>query len=356
MAAARLPGQPACGPDEHAVSWPAVDPIWQFCWVRPSESSGAGGSGLEIRNVHQNGHLVLKRGHVPIVNVQYETGGGGCGGANRCYRDWMSTEQSYLSDNVCPPPHSADCGYAEPSCPPVTVCEQPGGDDVCEDPPSDCERTCFTGVSVEKLADRLVLTSQSKAGWYRYVMKWTFFADGRLQPSFGFAAVTDNCVNYAHRHHAYWRLDFDIDGPAGDVVTEGPNPKAAPPKRGRRPPIIVLPAEAMRFLRDPQLTWSLIDAETRRGYRIVPGTESELPADTFSIGDLWLLKYSPTELDDVGQSGPACVVKIGNFLNGEALSDDVVAWYRTGAYHESGHLDECHTVGPMLVPVGDWSP
>ena len=53
--------------------------------------------------------------------------------------------------------------------------------------------------------------------------------------AFGFSAVTDNCVFYTHRHHAYWRLDFDIDGPDGDVVTESPNPTPGPPKRGRRP-------------------------------------------------------------------------------------------------------------------------
>jgi Cu2+-containing amine oxidase len=199
------------------------------------------------------------------------------------------------------------------------------------------------------------MTSQTKAGWYRYLMKWTFHLDGRLEPFFGFSAVTDNCVNYAHRHHAYWRLDFDIDGPAGDVVTEGPDPPL-PPKRGRRPPILVLPAESMRLHGDPELTWSVIDSQTRRGYRIVPGSETELPADTFSVGDLWLLNYRSTEIDDSGQNGPACAIKIGNFLDGESLAGDVVVWYRTGAFHDSGHLDECHTVGPMLEPIGDWSP
>ena len=68
------------------MSWPARDPVWQFCWLRPADSSGVNGSGIEIRNVHYNGRLVLKRGHVPIVNVQYDTLGS-CGGANHCYRD-----------------------------------------------------------------------------------------------------------------------------------------------------------------------------------------------------------------------------------------------------------------------------
>ena len=338
------------------MSWPDENPVWQFCWVRPSQSSGVSGSGLEIRNVRYNGRLVLKRGHVPIINVQYESSGGSCGGANHCYRDWMDLEQSYLSDNVCPSPRPPNCGYAEPSCPPVTVCEEAGGDDVCDlPPPPDCERVCFKGVSAEKLSDRLILTSQCRAGWYRYLMKWSFFADGRIRPFFGFSAVTDNCVNYAHRHNAYWRLDFDIEGPGGDVVTEG-RPLKPGDKRGRRPPTVVLPAETMRFRRDPELTWSIVDADTRRGYRIDPGAETELPADTFSVGDVWLLRYKDGEIDDSGQSGPACAIKIGNYLDGESLSEDLVVWYRTGAYHEGGELGECHTVGPILVPIGDWSP
>ena len=269
------------------MSWPTVNPVWQFCWVRPTGSSGANGSGLEIRHAYYNGHLVLKRGGVPILNVKYDPGG--CGGPSLCYRDWLTTEHSYLSDNVI------STGYAEPTCPPVTVCDDPTGVDTCDivPPPPDCTRTCFQGVSAEKLADRLILTSQNEAGWYRYTMKWTFYLDGRIQPTFGFTAVSDPCINHTHRHHAYWRFDFDIDGPDGDVVTEGPNPGGAPGRPGPRPPSVVLSTEAMRRNNRPNLTWSVVDSTTKRGYRVVPGDETELPADSFSVGDVWLLELRP---------------------------------------------------------------
>jgi len=350
LPAARVAAQPSCnGQNEILMSWPTVNPVWQFCWVRPTASSGANGSGLEIRQAYFNGHLVLKRGHVPILNVKYDPGG--CGGPSLCYRDWLLTEHSYLSNNVQPSPP----GYAEPTCPPVTVCQDPTGNDVCDiTPPPDCTRECFQGVSAEKLADRLILTSQNEAGWYRYTMKWTFFLDGRIQPTFGFTAVQDPCVNHTHRHQAYWRFDFDIDGPDGDIVTEGPNPIGFAARGGPKPPVQVLTNEQMRLNNRPNLTWSVIDATTKRGYRIVPGAETQLPADSFSVGDVWLLNYNANELDDTGQSGPACAIKIGNFLNGESL-DDLVLWYRTGALHPGGDLDNCHVVGPMLVPVGDWS-
>lgn len=327
---------PTCGANEHLMSWPTANPVWEFCWLRPAQSSGNAGSGIELRNVYYNGHLVMKRAHIPILNVEYLPGG--CG----CFRDWMDQEVRFQADNVISP------GYAEPTVPPVTVCEAGGsGGDVGN----------FTGVAAEKLADQLILTSQTMAGWYRYIMKWKFHLDGRIEPYIGFAAVADSCISFTHKHHAYWRLDFDIDGPTGDVVTEGPNPSPPGGRPGPRYPAVNLPTEAMRKIDKPALTWTVADTTTRRGYRLVPGHETELPVDTFSVGDVWVLKYKSNEVDDSGQSGPSCVIKFNNYLNPpEGIAADLVLWYRTGAYHQGGDLDDCHEVGPTLVPFGDWSP
>jgi len=347
--AALASAQPSCnGGNEILMSWPTVNPVWQFCWVRPTGSSGFNGSGLEIRQAYYNGHLVLKRGGVPILNVKYDPGG--CGGTGLCYRDWLTTEIEYLSNNPI------STGYAEPTCPPVTVCDDPTGVDACDivPPPPDCTRECFLGVSAEKLADRLIMTSQNEAGWYRYKMSWTFYLDGRIEPRFGFTAVADPCTNFTHRHHAYWRFDFDIDGPDGDVVTEGTNPAAGPGRPGPKPPNVVIATEAVRRNNRPDMTWSIVDSTTHRGYRVVPGDETQLPADSFSVADAWFLNYNPNEIDDSGQ-GPGCNAKISNFVNGESLANDLVMWYRTGALHAGGDLDHCHVVGPTLVPVGDWS-
>ncbi len=336
LAAVPAAAQPACAGDEHLMSWPDTDPVWQFCWVRPAQSSATRGSGIDLRNVYFNGHLVLKQAHMPILNVQYLPGG--CG----CFRDWMNIEVRFQSDNEISP------GYSEPTVPPVTVCDVGGtGGDVGS----------FTGVAAEKLADQLILTTQAEAGWYRYAMKWKFHLDGRIEPIIGFAAIADSCIAFTHKHHAYWRFDFDIDGAAGDVVTEGPNPSAGRGRPGPRYPTVSLPTEAMRRLDKPGMVWSVADATTRRGYRLVPGAETELPADSFSVGDVWLLKYNPNEIDDSGQSGPGCAIKFNNYLNPpEGLATDLVLWYRTGAVHTGGDLGDCHEVGPTLVPFGDWSP
>ena len=86
------------------------------------------------------------------------------------------------------------------------------------------------GVAIEAFSDPLVLTTQFEASWYRYTMRWKFYLDGRIQPIFGFSSVSSECVGCTRKHHAYWRLDFDIDSAAGNIVTEGPVP---PPGGGR---------------------------------------------------------------------------------------------------------------------------
>jgi len=43
--------------------------LWRFLVVRPSVSSGASGSGVELRYIDYRGKRVLHQAHVPILNV-----------------------------------------------------------------------------------------------------------------------------------------------------------------------------------------------------------------------------------------------------------------------------------------------
>jgi hypothetical protein len=336
------PGSTCYGPQ--TISWPASNPVWQISWLRPCESSGSNGSGLEIRDVSYNGHMVLKRAHVPMLNVQYVQTSCGCD----CYRDW-EYQQDYFSANNIVTPHL----LAEPTVPAETVCDVGGGQDVCQQG----QANCFDGVAIESYSDRLVMTTQFEAGWYRYAMRWRFYLDGRIEPVFGFSAVNAGCVSCTHKHHAYFRLDFDIDGSVANVVTEGPNPApgASPVRPGPNPRIVTLDNETMRLRNYPGITWSVTDPAAHRGYRLVPGLESSLPADDFSEGDLWALRYHANEIDD-GHGLGNCPVDFSPWLNNEALNGDVVLWYRSGWLHVGGDLADCDPVGPTLYPVGDWSP
>ena len=327
-------GEPAPTVPNGHVAWPADAPLWEFDVYRPANRTTLNSSGLEIRNVYYRGRLVLARAGVPVLNVEYDEGG--CG----CYRDWQDQEAPIdLGDGarqILPCLAEADPGDVRTACEANQTREDPGGD-VGD----------FSGISVEDYGDELVLTAHTEAAWYRYLMKWHFYADGRIWPEFSFAAARAVCTQHAHRHHAYWRFDFDLDGtPANDVVREHVGDQSQPFVR-----------EAARVLggaSDPTY-WSVTDEASGIGYEIVPGeADRRLPVDPYSKVDALVLRYKLDELDDgatVATGG--CAFNFEPFVDGEVVEgSDTVFWYRAGALHEAGNPFECDVVGPMLRPVG----
>jgi hypothetical protein len=304
----------------HQVSWPGVNPVWTFCWVPPNVSSGPDGSGIELRHVFYKGHRVFWKANMPVLNVLYD--GNACGP----YRDWFNELSVFDANNVISP------GYAEPTSPPKTTCDAPGTDP-----------GTFTGVALEKLADRLILTSVASAGWYRYIEKWTFYLDGRIEPRMGFSAVPAPCVNNAHTHHGYYRFDFDIDGFPLDTISE------------RRNFIFF----TLWVKLDPEMhrnrnRWRVTDA-SGRGYEVIPGSNDGAPPDAWAGSDGWMLRYKYAEEDDGGATGGPMgdAQHITPFENGETiLNQDVVLWYRVSVRH--GHGLSCMMVGPTLAPFGGW--
>jgi hypothetical protein len=324
--------QPVCTGDEHLISWPDTgDPLWEMCWLRPVDSSGGNASGLELRDIHYRGQLVIKNAHEPILNVEYPAGG--CG----CFRDWSWEEVVFQTDNMISP------GYAEPTSPPQTVCDVGGAEGDIGN---------FTGVAAEKKATELILTTQMKAAWYRYKMSWTFKADGTIRPFFGFAAVDAYCIQFDHNHNNYWRFDFDIIGAEGDTVTEINN--AVSP--------LTIQTEDVRNWVDAATAWEVTDSQTGLGYRLRPGAgELQFPVDSFAVADAWVLAYKPgDEIEDLdvppdGTTHSACRIRIGDYADGESVQDtDLVFWYRGGAQHTGGELEDCEQVSPILEPIGDW--
>ncbi|HEX6736855.1 MAG TPA: hypothetical protein VF310_01150 [Vicinamibacteria bacterium] len=310
-------------PGQREYFWPEVHPVWAFCAVRPANSGGTNGSHLELYNVRFRDHLVLKRAHSPILNVNYLPGG--CGGSNHCYRDWSDEERSFQADNVVAP------GFSEPTAPATTVCEHPRTD-----------IGSFAGVAAENRDNQeLLLSSQTSAGWYRYIARWRFFADGRMTGSFSFAAVNSSCIQFTHTHHNYWRLDFDIDGPENDYIFQS--------RPAGKPAVVGVEGKT---LRGPEY-WIVRDGLAGRGYKLTPG--ASVAADAFANSDLWFLRYKPSEIDDSIPSLSTCPIQIDPFINGESLrGQDVVVWLRGGGFHQGGDFDHCGTVDFNLEPVGDW--
>jgi Cu2+-containing amine oxidase len=318
-------------PNYHHIVWPAKNPVWEFTWLAPDASSGAGHgrSGLELRGVRYKGHTVLYQAHLPVLNVLYEKPHyPGCGPS---YRDWQDELSPFEANNVLAP------GYAEPTVPPKMVYDHPG----TQGPGK------FSGVAVQKLPDRLIMSTQMEAGWYRYSMEWTFHLNGVIEPRYGFTAVKNPCTSKPHTHHAYWRFDFDIDGFPDDVIEEY-NPKTKQ--------WTAFKTETSRRRDATARMWRVRDLKTNRGYEIIPGAEDG-HADDFAVADLWFLRYHPNETNDggvpLGGSIEADQVHVSKYLNKEDIhGQDVVVWYRAGHYHAPPVTRI--KVGPTLKPFGKW--
>ena len=327
------------------LTWPSAGPVWDFCFRPPSASSGANGSGLELSDVRYNGTLVIARAHIPILNVKYTANPSACGGQNLCYRDWTFSERAFQ----CAPTYPAGycTGTATPaSSDPKSLC--PGGTacTVCNHPGTDTGT--FMGVAVEDLGTSLKLTAQCSAGWYRYIPVWEFFADGTIRARFIATSIDATCVAYTHHHHAYFRLDFDLNGGAANFVDQVLPGGATQRATTERNYSDTSPARS---------TWRIGSAgspyvvEVTRNPEDGAAGDPQLVANDFPVADGWVLAYNPNEIADSSDL-LTCPANLNSFINGQNVDGtDIVLWVRAAALHEGepgGLAQDCSMVGPTI--------
>ena len=342
-------GSPICaGPGETKVSWPTDNPIWEFCYLDPAQSSATRGSSLEIRDAYLNGYLVFERSHVPMLFANYTSG--------TCYREWKDTNSEFLqADKVENPtrPAYTTCDVSTSKTEPVYNCPFTDVNDTGSSVGDAAD--CVTGVQVEKYDDKVVITTNHSAAWYKYSSRYTFYADGRIQPRFGFGNSDGTFLGTTHWHHAYWRTNFDIDGPDNDVAysndTEMTNEFIG-----------------MRNQSTNQ-TWMIKDSVTGRGYRIEATAEDYLVdvnvppnnPNNYHNTDVMVTKYKlvngiPEYSDTPGSNNLGnCSMNETNLVDNESLvGEDVVFWYRTAVNDIANIAMLCKSGGPIYYPVGDW--
>jgi hypothetical protein len=292
--------------------------IWRFLALRPSISSGRRASGVEMRDVRYRGKLVLRRAHAPILNVKYADDA--CGP----FRDWQWEEDSFVANGTDVAP-----GFRSCPAPAQTLIEN--GTDTGN----------FRGVAVYTEGDEVVLVSELQAGWYRYISQWRLHTNGTIRPRFGFDGVSNSCVCNTHNHHVYWRLDFDL-------ATAGKNRFYELLTRSFVTPQLTEVKRNRDYVRNRR--WMVQNTATGESYLILPGAEDGV-ADAYARGDVWLLRYRSTELDDGHNStGSATEADLDQFVNGESLDEeDVVMWYAAHFYHVESGGAHGHYVGPDLV-------
>ncbi len=307
--------------------------VWKFLLVRPAASSGTNGSGVELRYVDYRGKRLLYRGHVPILNVKYD--GDACGP----YRDWQDQEGMIHADGLDVSP-----GFRLCSAPATTILDT--GSDIGN----------FLGVAIYVQGQEVVLVSEMEAGWYRYVSLWRLHTDGTIRPRFGFSAVQSSCVCTVHHHHAYWRFDFDVRTAGNNLVREFNNPPLIGSSNWHNKNYEI------RRPRNPssRRKWRVENKSTGEAYDIIPGANDGVataqPDWPFPRGDVWILRYRGSEIDDgVVATGPPYEAGLNAWVNGEAINGtDVVVWYGAHFTHDLARDkpgEFGHVVGPDLKRV-----
>ncbi|MGH3519128.1 MAG: hypothetical protein ACRDQ7_17250 [Haloechinothrix sp.] len=195
----------------------------------------------------------------------------------------------------------------------------------------------------------LALESYHRIGAYRLTHRWVFWESGWIMPRLYSAGLQ---CNYDHRHHAYWRFDFDIDNAASDLALEY---NTYTGNQGWGPGWHQKNYEITRLKNPPsQRSWAILDQNSGRGYHVLPGP-NDGNADAFSTSDLWVLQYRGAK-DRNGQQGSAADDGLAAYLSGEDVNGrDVVLWYCGHLSHHAHHGgDDWHAVGPNLAPFGAW--
>jgi Cu2+-containing amine oxidase len=261
--------------------------------------------GLVVSGVRYRGRQVFFKASLPALRVQYS---GPCGP----YKDPLNYNNSSATQRC---PNQRVCVYSYTS----------GG-----------QRA-------------LSLESYHRIGAYRLTHRWVFWESGIIMPRLYSAGLQ---CNYDHRHHAYWRFDFDIDDSSNDLALEyntyspdtgwgvGWHPKTSEITRLKNP--------------SSQRSWAILDKSSGRGFHLLPGPDDGT-ADAFSTSDLWVLRYKGAE-DRNGRQGNAAADGLNAYLSAEPTDgQDLVLWYCGHLSHRADHGgDDWHSVGPNLFPFGPW--
>ncbi|WP_033213704.1 hypothetical protein [Kitasatospora phosalacinea] len=277
------------------VQWPPEAPVWKFSWQMVDGDSEA----IAFYDLYFKDRLVLHKASLPMIRVQYD-------GPAGPYKDQLSTGNMRGS---------------------VTV---------HEGSPSPTFRF-------------LVVESYHEIGHYRLTNRWIFRNDGIILPQLYSAGLQ---APYNHRHHAYWRFDFDVVGAANNLALEH---LPVGTDWGWGPGWLPYTVEA-QAAHSPRNTYAVLNKSNPfghlQGYTIAPGP-FDGAADAFGRLDAAVTAYRGPE-DLRGRLGTPSDDQIATQVNGENIDGkDVVLWWCAHLdHHASEGGDEWHVCGPILQPFG----
>ncbi len=178
---------------------------------------------------------------------------------------------------------------------------------------------------------------------YKYVLQYTFYDDGSIEPSVGatgslarFAGTTKtgwpvgDQISVSHNHLLIWRMDFDLDGNANNTVERvGFTNTGGDGRKMVTTPLTVETKEVNGI--ENSAFWRVINTAQKNAdgrsisYEIEPSVTDLLRApEDFTQNDFYLTQFkTDEELVDKG---------LVRYVNGEVITDPVL-WYGVNFHH-----------------------
>lgn len=164
----------------------------------------------------------------------------------------------------------------------------------------------------------------------------------------------------------YWRPDFDIETAANNLVEEFNDPILVGNSNWH---------EKVYEIRRPtdaghKRKWKISNTGTGSAYELVPGQDGK--SDAYGVGDLWVLRYHPNEIEDAQgfttnaalvpgahrqfqEPGGACRESGRGHLVCRAFPARRIARGRTAAYRWTGHPPGGLVLRPIRIERGEWT-
>ena len=297
-------GEPSSG----STTWGS----WNFDWEVKD------GAALGIRNVYYKHKLVIYKANMPVIRVRYDPAFP-CllpGGAVLAFGDRInwSDVQPYVF--LCsPPPGGKRYGYGTKFYQKSYTISGPSGS----------RKWLQIGV-------------YAMLGAYRLHPGWQLSEDGYIKPFLGSAGI--QCTG-DHVHHAYWRIDFDVNGAASDQVF-----------------VRDQPGEWQKYTtevnaaKNPATSriWYVRNEPTGHGVWVFPGLNDGVK-DAFSNLDVGPRLYKfPAEGVPWPGSYPSDVGELKYNVPAENIAEkDIVLWYVSHLrHHVTDRGCDWHVTGPTF--------
>ena len=216
----------------------------------------------------------------------------------------------------------------------------------------------------QKQAAVLRLFSVSQLGAYNYVVQWSFYDDGTIEPAVGATGQLQFCTDNptygwliegrercqpssgrpygtSHIHTYYWRLDFDIQNITNNVVEQLEFAGSSTVSRELvRTPVEVETAvqtDPLRFRSWRVGNPNALNAEGHmRSYELLPNTDHTFRGPTnepWTANDVYVTQHRACEMwVSHNPTTNGCGSHVADFVNGESLVDPIM-WYGLTFHH-----------------------